>query len=102
MTAGPLPREARVEAIRAALGQALSPLALEVVDDSARHAGHAGARDGRGHFNVDMVSAAFEGMPPLARHRAVYAALGGLMETDIHALSIRARTPEEAAAGDAG
>ena len=56
----------------------------------------AGARDGRGHFRVDVVSAAFAGLNPIARHRAVYAAVGGLMETDIHALSIRARTPDEA------
>ena len=93
---GPLPREARVEAIRAALEQALRPQLLEVEDDSARHAGHAGARDGRGHFNVTVVSSAFEGLGPLARHRAVYAAVGTLMETDIHALSIVARTPAEA------
>jgi BolA protein len=86
----------RVERIRALLDAALSPQSLEVVDDSARHAGHAGARDGRGHFNVDIVSDAFEGVAPLARHRKVYAALGDMMETDIHALSIRARTPEEA------
>ncbi len=86
----------RVERIRALLDQALSPQSLDVVDDSARHAGHAGARDGRGHFNVDIVSAAFARLAPLARHRKVYAALGGMMETDIHALSIRARTPEEA------
>jgi BolA protein len=57
-----------------------------------------GARDGRGHFSVEIVSAAFEGLAPLARHRRVYAALGPLMETDIHALQIRARTPAEAAA----
>ncbi|KGO97797.1 BolA family protein [Novilysobacter defluvii] len=93
---GPLPREARVDAIRAALEQALRPQLLEVEDDSARHAGHAGARDGRGHFNVTVVSSAFEGLGPLARHRAVYAAVGTLMETDIHALSIVARTPAEA------
>ena len=93
---GPLPREARVGAIRAALEQALRPQLLEVEDDSARHAGHAGARDGRGHFNVTVVSSAFEGLGPLARHRAVYAAVGTLMETDIHALSIVARTPAEA------
>ncbi len=97
MTAGPLPREARVEAIRAAIEAALAPVALEVVDDSHRHAGHAGAADGRGHFNVDVVSAGFAGLSPIARHRAVYAALGDLMTTDIHALAIRARTPEEAA-----
>lgn len=96
---GPLPRGERVAAIRAALEQALAPERLEVEDDSARHAGHAGARDGRGHFNVTVVSSAFEGLAPLARHRAVYAAVGTLMETDIHALAIDARTPAEAAAG---
>lgn len=88
----------RVERIRAALESALSPTFLEVVDDSARHAGHAGARDGRGHFNVDIVSDAFSGLASLARHRAVYAAVGEMMTTDIHALSIRARTPDEARA----
>lgn len=90
---GPLPREQRVAAIRAALEEAFAPTVLEVRDDSHRHAGHAGARDGRGHFDVEIVSPAFAGMPPLARHRAVYAALGTLMDTDIHALSIRAGTP---------
>ena len=85
----------RVERIRAALQAALDPVLLEVEDDSHRHAGHAGARDGRGHFNVRVVSAAFEGKLPLARHRMVYAAVGTMMETDIHALSIRAHTPSE-------
>ena len=85
----------RVEQIRAALQQALDPQLLEVEDDSHRHAGHEGARDGRGHFNVHIVSAAFEGKLPLARHRAVYAALGTLMDTDIHALSIRAEAPSK-------
>ncbi|HVK52312.1 MAG TPA: BolA family protein [Pseudoxanthomonas sp.] len=78
------------------LEAAFAPSRLEVVDDSARHAGHAGARDGRGHFNVEIVSPAFAGLAPLARHRKVYAALGEMMTTDIHALSISARTPEEA------
>jgi BolA protein len=87
---GPLPREARVEAIRHLLEVAFSPNELEVIDDSHRHAGHEGARDGRGHFRVRVVSPAFAGMTPIARHRAVYAALGGLMQTDIHALSIQA------------
>jgi BolA protein len=86
----------RVERIRAALQEAFAPQLLEVEDDSHRHAGHAGARDGRGHFNVHIVSAAFAGKTPLARHRAVYAALGGMMETDIHALSIKAHSPDEA------
>jgi len=86
---------ARIERMRAALA-ALSPEALEIRDDSHRHVGHEGARDGRGHFSVDITSAAFEGMAPLARHRRVYAALGDMMQTDIHALQIKARTPAEA------
>lgn len=94
---GALPRDERVAAIRAAVEAALAPASLEVADDSHRHAGHAGAQDGRGHFSVDVVSEAFAGLTPIARHRAVYAAVGALMETDIHALAIRARTPHEAA-----
>ena len=87
----------RVARIRDLLTAALSPLSLEVVDDSHKHAGHAGARAGQGHFSVDIVSAAFAGRLPLARHRLVYAALGEMMQADIHALSIRARSPDEAA-----
>lgn len=98
MTAAPLPRERRVEAIRSALDTALRPQSLVVHDDSARHAGHAGARDGRGHFNVEVVSDAFAGLNAIQRHRAVYEAVGELMITDIHALSISALTPQEAAA----
>ena len=94
-----LPREQRVDAIRAAIAAALAPQALDVRDDSHRHVGHEGARDGRGHFSVDVVSDAFAGMGPVARHRAVYAAVGELMATDIHALAIRARTPAEAGQG---
>ena len=67
-----------------------------MIDESHRHAGHEGARDGRGHFAVEIVSEAFAGLAPLARHRRVYEALGTMMQTDIHALSIRARTPAEA------
>ncbi|MEO7325270.1 MAG: BolA family protein [Dokdonella sp.] len=85
----------RVEQIRNRLTGALAPLELEVEDESHRHAGHAGARDGRGHFRVRIVSATFRGQAALARHRAVYAALGDLMQTDIHALAIDARAPEE-------
>ncbi len=87
----------RVERIRIALQAELAPTALDVIDESHKHAGHAGARDGRGHFAVNIVSDAFAGLAPLARHRRVYAALGEMMQTDIHALSIRARTPPEAA-----
>ena len=86
---------ARVERIRALLAEALAPEFLQVGDDSHKHAGHAGARGGQGHFSVDIVSAAFAGKLPLARHRLVYAALGDMLQTDIHALAIRARTPDE-------
>lgn len=85
----------RRERILAALA-VLEATQLELVDESHRHAGHEGARDGRGHYALDITSAAFSGLLPLARHRRVYQALGELMQTDIHALSIRARTPEEA------
>jgi len=85
----------RVERIRQALQAALAPLELDVTDDSHLHAGHAGARDGRGHYTVRIVSDAFAGKPPLARHRAVYAALGDMMATDIHALIIQALTAAE-------
>ena len=86
----------RVERIRSLLTEALNPTAIEVADDSHKHAGHAGARGGQGHFGVDIVSEAFAGKLPLARHRLVYAALGDMMQTDIHALAIKAQTPAEA------
>ncbi len=89
----------RLERIQAALQAAFAPVQLNVSDDSHQHAGHVGARDGRGHFNVRIVSAAFAGKAPLARHRAVYAALGTMMTDDIHALSIDALTPDESASG---
>jgi BolA protein len=85
----------RVDLIRSRLNAALAPDALDIEDESHRHAGHAGARDGRGHFRVRIVSTAFVGKSALARHRAIYAALGDLMQSDIHALAIDARTPEE-------
>lgn len=84
----------RLDLLRERL-QALQPTALEIIDESHLHAGHAGARDGRGHFRVRVVSQAFRGQRPLARHRLIYTALGELMTTDIHALSIVALTPEE-------
>ncbi len=82
----------RVELIQHALA-ALEPTLLEVIDDSARHAGHAGAATGLGHFNVVIEANAFIGLSPIARHRLVYKALGSLLETDIHALGIQARAP---------
>ncbi|OMG52457.1 BolA family transcriptional regulator [Azonexus hydrophilus] len=72
----------------------LSPLALTIEDESHRHAGHAGARDG-GHFKLDIVATAFAGKSTLARHRLVYDAAGDLMRGRIHALAIRAQAPEE-------
>ncbi len=80
--------------IRAAIERELAPTSIEIFDDSARHAGHAGAREG-GHFRVTLVSAAFKGRPQLERHRLVYAAVAPLMGRGIHALNIVARKPEE-------
>jgi BolA protein len=82
----------RIERMRAALTAALSPTHLEVIDDSPKHVGHEGAKDGRGHFTVEIASPAFAGKPPLQRHRMVYDALGAMMQTDIHALSIKVLT----------
>ena len=85
----------RIERIRAHLVEALAPSELVIDDESHKHAGHAGARDGRGHFRVRIVAAAFSGQPLVTRHRRVYAALGQMMQTDIHALAVDARAPEE-------
>lgn len=82
----------RMQRIRAALA-ALAPLQLELIDEGHLHIGHEGARDGRGHFALHIVSEGFAGAAPLARHRQVYAALGELMQTDIHALRIHAEVP---------
>jgi BolA protein len=84
----------RVALIRARLDAAFAPESLEIIDDSHRHAGHAGAKDGRGHFRVRIVSERFVGTKTLERHRMVYAALGSLMQTDIHALSVTALGPD--------
>jgi BolA protein len=84
----------KVEQLRLALERELTPLSLEIIDDSAKHAGHAGAREG-GHFRVVVVAAAFKGHSQLERHRLVYAAVAPLMGQGVHALSIVARTPDE-------
>ncbi len=74
----------------------LAPLAMELVDESAQHAGHAGARPGGNtHWRLSIISKEFEGKSSVARHRMVYQALGELMQHPIHALNITARTPEE-------
>lgn len=85
----------RVALIEERLRAALAPDALEIIDDSAAHAGHAGAREG-GHFTVHIVSTAFAGKTLIQRHRLVYAAVANLMHGEIHALSIaKAQTPDE-------
>lgn len=85
----------RVALIRSRLEAALEPDKLDIVDDSRRHAGHAGARDGRGHFQVRILSRRFAGKKTVERHRMVYAALGSLMQTDIHALGLVALSPDD-------
>jgi BolA protein len=83
------------EAIRARLAQ-LEPQALELVDESEMHRGHAGHREGGGtHWRLSIVSPRFAGQPTVARHRMIYQALGELMHSPIHALAITARAPEE-------
>jgi BolA protein len=85
-------REERLlERLRTGLGA--EHVALE--DESARHAGHEGARGGAGHYRVLVVAARFVGLDQVARHRVVYAAVGDMMPHEVHALSIRSLTPEE-------
>lgn len=74
----------------------LAPLRVELIDDSAQHAGHAGAKSGGGHYRLFIVAETFRGKSTLARHRLVHDALGELMRSRIHALSIRSLTPDEA------
>lgn len=73
----------------------LEPIAVDIVDDSALHAGHEGAKSGGGHYRLSIVSSRFAGASTLARHRMIYAALGPLMHRDIHALAIAALAPGE-------
>ena len=80
--------------LRRKLEAGFAPLRLEIVDDSHRHAGHAGALEG-GHYDVTIVAPAFSGKSTMARHRLVYDAAGDLMRKGIHALSICARAPDE-------
>ena len=86
----------RAERIVDELRKALHTDQVELIDDSHLHAGHAGAKEGKGHFRVRVVSADFDGLRTLQRHQLVYRSLGELMQTDIHALSITALTPDEA------
>ena len=75
----------------------LAPSRFELTDESGMHVGHAGAKDGGGHYRLTIVSAQFAGQNTLARHRMVYGALGGMMQKEIHALAIRAFAPDETA-----
>lgn len=81
--------------------RALSPQTVEIEDESAKHVGHAGAQSGGGHYRIVIVSSEFAGKASVARHRLVYDALGEMMHREIHALAIRALTPDEARANAA-
>lgn len=89
-------RSERAERIESILRSSFEPSNILVKDQSHLHAGHAGAQDGRGHFAVTIVSSHFAGQSKIARHRMVFDALGEMMQTDIHALSIQALTEDEA------
>ncbi len=91
--------EDRLRLIRSRLETAFAPERLDLIDEGHLHRGHAGAADGRGHFRVRIVSKRFRNARPVQRQRMIFEALGDLMQTDIHALSISAHPP---AAGDAG
>ena len=73
----------------------LDPVSLEITDDSHKHVGHAGSRDGGGHYLLQIVTLQFTGKGTLARHRMIYSALGEMMKREIHALTIQANTPDE-------
>ena len=85
--------EQRMAMIREKLEAAFAPESLEIIDESHKHAGHASAKVG-GHFIVQIVSKAFEGKSPVQRHRMVFDAMGELMQSEVHALSIQADTPQ--------
>lgn len=85
----------RIAEIETRLQGAIEPLELQIKDQSHLHAGHAGARDGRGHFAVTIISDKFAGASRLQRHKMVYDALGDLLDTDIHAVRIKALTSDE-------
>jgi BolA protein len=88
--------EERLQQIRQRLNEALQPQSLEVMDEGHLHRGHEGAKDGRGHFRLKIVSPVFTGKSMVQRHRLVYQAMGELMQTDIHALAIDAAAPDGA------
>ena len=79
--------------IRVCLTRALEPIELEITDESHKHIGHAGAKSGIGHFHVSIISEQFRDLTPIRRHRLIYTAIGDLMDTEIHALTIDATAP---------
>lgn len=85
----------RMKLIEDRLRAALTPEHLELIDESAKHVGHEGAKGGGGHYALTIVSRQFAGKSPIERHRMVYAALGDAMRGAVHALSVRALTPDE-------
>lgn len=85
----------RMQQIEAKLRAALKPESLDLIDDSHKHAGHAGARGGAGHFDLTIVSEKFSGVNTVGRHRLIYGVLAEMMPGEIHALSIKAFSPEE-------
>jgi BolA protein len=85
----------REERLRRQLTARFAPVELAVEDESHRHAGHAGAAGGASHFRIRIVAEAFRGIPPVARHRLVYAALGDMLKGEIHALAIEALPPAD-------
>lgn len=87
----------RQDRIRDCLEAAFEPAELTIVDESHLHIGHEGAKDGRGHFRVRIVAPQFAGLSRIQQHKAIYSALGPLMKTDIHALSIEAEAPSSPA-----
>jgi BolA protein len=85
----------RIDRMRERLTTSLQPQMLDIEDESHLHVGHAGAQDDRGHFRVIIVADAFDGLTRVQRHQKIYAALGDLMRTDIHALAVQALSPAE-------
>ncbi|MBU2568861.1 MAG: BolA family transcriptional regulator [Gammaproteobacteria bacterium] len=83
------------EVIRKLLNDSLKPEQIEIIDNSASHAGHIGAQSGGGHYHVTIVSDAFEGKTLVQRHQLIYKALGDMMKQQIHALGINAMSPSE-------
>ena len=85
----------RIAEIKSRLVRELSPMHIDIVDESHLHAGHAGAASGAGHFSVTIVSDKFTGKSAIQRHRMVYLAVNDLMPSEIHALSIDAQAPDD-------